>query len=140
MNLQRLCSTLCRLSPVVCLLLATCGESTLFGVRNNAEEEAKLYPANYKADIIAFLRTYLNDPSNIRDAAAADPSFQQIGREDRYVVCLRFNAKATGGNYAGVKDNLVVFVAGKLDRMVPAQDRCTAPAYQPFPELGRLSR
>jgi hypothetical protein len=128
------------LAVVLALSLTGCGGSSMFGARNDAAEEAKLYPANYKADIVAFLRTYLNDPSNIRDAAVAEPSFQQVGPENRYVACLRFNAKAAGNTYAGVKDNLVIFVAGKLDRMVPAQDRCTAPAYQPFPELGRLSR
>jgi len=129
------------LALVLALSLAGCGGSSGFAARNAAEEEAKLYPANYKSDIVAFLRTYLNDPSNIRDAAVSEPSFQQIGPESRYVACLRFNAKATsGGAYSGVKDNLVIFVAGKLDRMVPPQDRCTAAIYQPFPELGRLAR
>jgi hypothetical protein len=129
-----------RLAVVLALSLTGCGGSSMFGARNDAAEEAKLYPANYKADIVAFLRTYLNDPSNIRDPAVAEPSFQQVGPENRYAACLRFNAKATGGTYSGMKDNLVIFVGGKLDRMVPAQDRCTAAAYQPFPELGRLSR
>jgi hypothetical protein len=128
------------LALALALSLAACGGSGSFGARNDAEEEAKLYPANYKADVIAFLRTYLNDPSNIREPAVSEPSFQQVGPESRYVACLRFNARSAGGTYAGVKDNLVIFVAGKLDRMVPAQERCVAASYQPFPELGRLAR
>ncbi len=112
----------------------------MFGTRNDAEKESNLYPANYQADIVAFLHSYLNDPTNVRDPAVAEPTFQQIGTEQRYVACLRFNAKGPGGTYAGLKDNLVVFAAGKLDRMVPAQDRCAYASYQPFPELSRLSR
>jgi len=130
-----------RLSPGLCLLFAltlvACFES---GTLGTGESESKRYPVNYQADIVAFLRSYLNDPTNIRDPAISEPSFQQIGPEQRYVVCLRFNAKGPGGTYAGLKDNLVIFTAGRLDRMVPAQDRCASASYQPFPEISRLAR
>jgi hypothetical protein len=127
------------LAIALTLTLSACwGTSGLFGARET--DEARNYPANYKADIIAFIRTYVNDPTNIRDAAVSEPSFQQVGSEDRFVACLRFNAKGPGGSYAGVKDNLVIFAAGRLDRMMPAQNRCTGAAYEPFPELGRLTR
>src|SRR5262249_52598746 len=118
------------------LSLAACLESGT----SVTESESKRYPVTYQADIVAFMRSYLNDPTNIRDPALSEPSFQQIGPEQRYVVCLRFNAKGAGGTYARLQDNLVIFVAGRLDRMVPAQARSTPASYHPSPELSRLSR
>src|SRR6516162_8537540 len=39
-----------------------------------AEWEAKnLYPRTYRAEIVAYLRTYLNDPSGLREAAISAP-------------------------------------------------------------------
>jgi len=38
--------------------------------------DANVYPDNYKADILAFLRTYLNDPAQIRSAAISEPALK----------------------------------------------------------------
>ncbi len=98
-------------------------------------------PANYKADILSFMRTYLNDPSGVRDAFLSEPSQQTIEGTSRYASCLRYNAKKTGGQYAGSKDSLVLFRGGRLDRVVDnARERCRDAAYKPFPELERLGR
>jgi hypothetical protein len=113
-------------------------------------------PANYKNDILAFLRTYLNDPTNIRDAAVAPPSLQRVGREDRYVACVRFNARRLDGSYAGSLSAAAVFSpAGRLDRFIDLtpdesapdaslrdqlRDGCKTATYQPFPELAQLTR
>ena len=71
-------------------------------------------PTNYKADILAFLRTYLNDPTNVRDASASQPTLQHVGAGDRYVVCVRFNARKSDGKYGGVLDTAAIFNGGKL--------------------------
>jgi len=123
------------------LLGAACGKYE--GTYTQAREvgEANIFPANYRADTIAFLRTWLNDTSGIRDAAITEPVLKSAGRVDRYVLCVRFNAKNSQGKYEGTKDRMVVFLAGKLDTMVDAKrDECTGAKYQPFPELERLSR
>src|SRR5947208_16303819 len=91
-------------------------------------------PQNYKSDILAMLHVYLRDPTHIRDASASEPRLQPIGRTNRYVVCLRFNAKKSNGEYAGLKQYAAVFVAGRLDQMVEAKpEECAKAEYQPFP-------
>jgi hypothetical protein len=120
------------------LLLGGCAAIT-----QRAEREAliNVEPKDYKADIIAFLRTYLNDPSQIREAGVSEPMLKTVGTDNRYVVCLRYNAKTTLGRYAGARDRLAVFVSGRFDRIVEnAREQCKDVALAPFPELERLTR
>jgi hypothetical protein len=60
---------------------------------NRSREVRDPRPENYKSDILAMLPVYLRDPTQIRDAAAAEPTPLLVGTTNRYVVCLRFNAK-----------------------------------------------
>lgn len=122
----------------VALSLGACG-----GVQNQAREAAdpNFAPVNYKPDIQAFLRTYLNDPTKIRGAFISEPALMQIGGVQRYVSCLKFNARKSNGEYEGSKDRLVLFLSGRLDTMVMAKpDQCAKAVYQPFPEIERLTR
>jgi hypothetical protein len=103
--------------------------------------EANIYPQTYRTDILAFLRTYLNDPTHIRGAFIAEPALLPAGPTKRYGVCLRFDARKAGGAYEGSKDRVVFFLSGKLDTMIEAKhDECTHAAFRPFPELERLTR
>ena len=54
--------------------------------------------------------------------------------------CVRFNAKAPTGGYAGVREHMAIFLAGKLDQMGVTRELCKDAAYEPFPELERLTR
>ena len=103
-----------------------------------------IYPASYKDDLLAFLRTYLNDPSHIRGATVTTPQLKPVGRGPRYVACVRFNARDSGGKYVGSKDGAAIYASGKLDRFLdmPREVRefCKDAAYGPFPELEQLSR
>lgn len=123
--------------------------------QGNPFDRSPAPPANYKSDILALLRTYLNDPTNVREAALTQPSLQRVGSNQRYIVCVRFNARKSDGQYAGLIDSAAVFHEGRLDRFVNLTPDETAPdadlrkelggvcktaAYQPFPELERLTR
>jgi len=103
-----------------------------------------VYPQAYRQDLLAFLRTYLNDPSHIRDAAVSQPQLKYVGSGDRYVACVRYNSRNSDGKYLGSKDGAAVYVAGKLDRFfdTPKDVRglCKEVAFAPFPELERLTR
>jgi len=129
--------------PLAIVLLSACG-----GVKDWPHQqgvvrgEANVYPDNYKADILAFLRTYLNDPTQVRGAAISEPALKLgAAGENRYAVCVRFNARKAGGAYEGSKDRLVYFLAGRLDTMIEAKrEQCAGATYQPFPELERLTR
>jgi hypothetical protein len=105
-----------------------------------AEWEAKnVYPQAYRAEILAYLRTYLNDPGGLEEAAVSAPVLKPMGLGKRYVSCLRYRAK-TGGELGSVKDHLVVFVQGKLDAFKEGKEQCAGATYVPFPELESLTR
>ncbi len=98
-------------------------------------------PADYKRDILGAMHAYLNDPTGIRDAEIAQPAVKTVGNLPRYVVCLRFNAKKHGNEYAGVKEIAAVYMVGRFDRFIEKpQEQCAGATYAPFPELQKLSR
>jgi hypothetical protein len=103
-----------------------------------------VYPQQYKQDVLAFLRTYLNDPSHVRGAGISQPQLKYIGPGDRYVACVRYDARNTDGKYLGSKDGAAIYVGGKLDRFFDTpsgvRELCKEVAYAPFPELERLAR
>jgi hypothetical protein len=101
-------------------------------------------PISYRTDIVAFMRTYLNDPRGVHDAYVSEPALRTFESLDRYSVCIRYNARKRNGQYAGSKDSLVLFRDGRLDRIVEldrppsAREICKDAAYQPFPELQNM--
>ena len=107
-------------------------------------ESQNIFPQGYKQDLMAYMRTYLNDPSRIRDAAVSAPVLKDFGPGQRFMTCVRFNARKSDGTYAGSKEGVAVYVSGKLDRFfdVPREVRelCKDAAYAPFPELETLKR
>jgi hypothetical protein len=107
-------------------------------------EAQNVYPQAYKGDLLAFMRTYLNDPTHVRGAVLSQPALKEIGPGQRYVACLRYNARDMQGKYMGLKDGAAVYVLAKLDRFIdtpPAvKDICKDAVYAPFPELEALTR
>jgi hypothetical protein len=122
------------------LLLGACaGQHT--AADNGGDDGINAYPANYKSDIVAGMHAYLNDPTGIRDSAISEPMLKSVGKNTRYVVCVRFNGKQSGNTYAGVKEIAAVFLAGRFDQFVEtAREQCANASYTPFPELGKLPR
>jgi hypothetical protein len=106
-------------------------------------EQQNVFPQNYRNDLLAFLRTYLNDPTHIRGAMVSAPQRKVVGPGERYVACVRYNARVDG-KYAGAKDSVAIYVSGKLDRVLHApaevQGLCKGATYAPFPELEKLTR
>ena len=122
--------TMARLRAVVawtaCALLAVPLANCAGNGHARSDERANVYPENYRNDMIGFLHTYINDPTQVRDAAIADPvlrlvsgspdrgnspldkisrSFERgTGSQERYIVCVRFNAKDRDGRYTGLKN------------------------------------
>jgi|SRR4029079_9600549 hypothetical protein len=105
-----------------------------------------IYPQNYRQDLLAFLRTYLNDPTHVRGAAVSQPQLKHIGPGDRYVSCVRFNSRNSDGKYMGSKEGAATFVSGKLERFFDTprelreRELCKDAVFAPFPELERLAR
>lgn len=114
-----------------------------FGDRKADDSGVNVYPANYKADILAGMHAYLNDPTGIRDGAVSQPMLKSVGDNTRYIVCLRFNGKQDDGSYAGDKLIAAVFLAGRFDEFTDAaaaREPCAGAAYASFPELEQLKR
>ena len=99
------------------------------------------FPSNYRSEILAFMRTYLNNPVGVREAAMADPVQRTVGGRLRYVSCLRYTAREVDGTTRGVGERAVIYIDGRLDRLVEnASELCAGPAYAAFPELEKLVR
>jgi len=106
-----------------------------------------VYPAGYKTDILAFMRTYLNNPGGVRNASVSPPQLKQLGpndRGERYVACVRYTARNSDGKYAAPKEGAATFLSGKLDRFLDlpreARELCKEAAFAPFFELEKLTR
>ena len=124
------------------LLLSGCagGERDYSGPETKGGASVNIVPESYRAEIVAYQRSYLNDPSGIRQAGISQPALKNVGVGERYVVCVRFDAKGANGAYTGVREYLAIFLAGKLDQMGQTREQCKDASYQPFPELERLTR
>jgi hypothetical protein len=130
------------LTPLLLALALTGCNSEWFGSRDLAALAYRTEPVpGYKTDIIALMRTYLNDPAGVRDAFISEPALRPIENAERYTVCLRYTARKGGGQYAASKDSVVIFREGRVDHIVDTvREMCKDAAYQPFPELEHLTR
>jgi hypothetical protein len=100
-------------------------------------------PTSYKADILAAMHAYLSDPTGIRDAGISEPTLRSatMSTPARYIGCVRYNAKKTATVYAGMHEVAAIFLAGRFDQFVdPPKELCAGVTYEPFPELGTLTR
>jgi len=88
------------------LTLSGCGSSPLSGgddTRSTSFVESanadQPFPANYKPEILAFFKTYLNNPVGVHEAAIAEPVQRTVSGRVRYVSCLRFAERQSDGSY-----------------------------------------
>jgi hypothetical protein len=104
-------------------------------------EAQNVPPQGYRQDLIAYMRTYLNDPSGIRGATVSPPALRDFGPGQRYVACVRYAERKSDGK---PKEGAAVFVSGKLDRYFDTprdvRELCKDAAYAPFPEMEAIKR
>ena len=105
--------------------LAGCSQ---FG-KPEEKPEPNIYPANYKTDLLAYLREKPDVLVNASAAYISTPALKQFGSESRYFVCLQIDGQK------GRKEKFVVFYAAVINQFVDAtSEQCGAAAYQSFPE------
>jgi hypothetical protein len=129
------------LLPVV---LAACagGEDreAAFNIDNGTGADQP-FPNNYRTELLAFMKTYLNNPAGVHDAVMAEPVQRTVGGRLRYVSCLRFSAREGDGTYRQPRERAILYVNGRLDRVAEnASEVCSGAVYAPFPELEKLTR
>jgi hypothetical protein len=104
-------------------------------------EETRTTSFDESAETIAFMRTYLNDPVGVREAAMAEPVQRTVGGRVRYVSCLRFAERQSDGTYREPRERAILFINGRLDHVMQnARETCEGAVYAPFPELEKMTR
>jgi hypothetical protein len=99
------------------------------------------FPANYRTELLAFMRTYLNNPVAVRDAVLAEPVQRTVGGRVRYVTCVRFTPREADGSYREQRERAILYVNGRLDRVIEnASEVCAGAVYAAFPDLEKLTR
>jgi hypothetical protein len=126
------------------LALAACmdsDESRPTSFIEDSNDASQLFPNNFRAELVAFMRTYLNNPVGVHEASLAEPVQRTIGGRVRYVSCVRFAERRADGRYGEARERAVVFVNGRLDRIAPnAGEACAGAVYAAFPDLERMTR
>lgn len=123
----------------------TTGEPTQADLRATWESR-NVAPTNYKGDILDYMRTYLNNPAGVRNAAITAPARKVIPGDpaDRFTACVRYTAKNSTGAYGAQKTGVAVYANGRFDRFIETpvvvRDVCKEMAFAPFPELEQLKR
>jgi hypothetical protein len=125
------------------MALAACasGEGSSISYTDDRGLAEQPFPANYRPELLAFMKTYLNDPVGLHDAVMAQPVQRTVGGRLRYVSCLRFSSRDTDGNYREPRERAVVYVDGRLDHVVEKSgELCAGVTYAAFPELEKMTR
>ena len=76
------------------------------------------FPDNFRGDMLALMRSYLNNPVGVRDASMAEPAQREVGGRQFYVSCLHFTPRETDGTYKVMRERAVIFVNGRADRVI----------------------
>ena len=112
-----------------------------FSLLNDKPDTPQSFPGNYRVELLAFMKTYLNNPVGVRDAAMAEPVMRDVNGRMRYVSCLRYTSRESDGSYREPHERAVLFVNGRLDRMIEkGGELCQGVALAPFPELEKMTR
>jgi hypothetical protein len=112
-----------------------------FGGPKNAQQPAaaataadpNIYPANYRSDLLDFLKQSLTQRADFRGAMIAPPMLRPIGDSQHYMVCLQFNGNSQ------LKSKVAIYLAGQITQFIDATPQyCAGAAYQPFPEREKV--
>jgi hypothetical protein len=129
------------LLPIALAACAGSDDARSISYTNDRGVANQPYPNNYRAELQAFMKTYLNNPVGVHDAAMAEPVQRTVGGRLRYVSCLRFTPRESDGSYHEPRERAVLYVDGRLDHVVEnATEICAGAVYAPFPELEKLTR
>ncbi len=126
------------------ILLVACASSEEGGSVSYTDDRGvanQPFPANYRAELLAFMKSYLNNPVGLHDAVMAEPVQRTVGGRQRYVSCLRFSSRDADGSYREPRERAVVYVDGRLDHVVEKPgELCAGATYAAFPDLEKLTR
>ena len=129
------------LLPIVLAACASSDEVRSITYTDDRGVSNQPFPNNYKSEILSFMKTYLNNPVGVRNAVMAEPIQRVVGGRLRYVSCLRFSPRNSDGNYAEPRERAILYVDGRLDRIIEnASEPCAGAVYAPFPDMEKMTR
>jgi len=129
------------LLPIVLAACAGSDDGRSISYTSDRDGTNQPLPATYRPQLLAFMKTYLNDPVGVHDAMMAEPVERTVGGRLRYVSCLHFSPRESDGSYRGLRERAIVFVDGRLDHVVEnAGETCAGVVYALFPELEKMTR
>jgi hypothetical protein len=100
--------------------------------------DPNITPVDYKQEMLDGLKRAIDDPTNVRDAFISAPVLTQVGNDQRYSACVRYNSRENN-RYIGNRERIAYFYGGHINQLVEATaGQCSKAAYQPFPELEKL--
>jgi hypothetical protein len=128
--------------PMVLVACAGSDDSRSFSLFGDSSKDLpQSVPGNYRTEVLAFMRTYLNNPVGVREAALGEPVMRDVNGKMRYITCLRYTARESDGSYREPRERAVLFVNGRLDRMIEKSgELCAGVALSPFPDLEKMAR
>jgi hypothetical protein len=123
--------------------LAGCSGSSLPDLSSYYKEKPtgqNTFPADYKQELAAFLRSYIENPRQVRDAAIGTPVLRPVGGgQPRYVTCVRYNPRNFENKYLGNTEKLAIFIDGKMNQFLESDPQiCSGLAYQRYPEIENM--
>lgn len=114
-------------SALIALALAGCSS---FGAKKDVPVDPNAYPANYRAQLVAFLRQSLTNRADFRGALISQPMLKPVGNSQHYVVCLQLRGSGMA------KSKVAIYFADRISQFVdPTPEQCGDAAYAPFTEL-----
>ena len=127
---------------ILALGLGGCSGSSLPDLSSYYKEKPtgqNVFPANYKQELAEFLRTYIENPRQVRDASIGTPVLRPFGGQPRYVTCVRYNPRNFENKYEGNQEKLAIFIDGKMNQFVDSDPQiCPGLAYQRYPEIENM--
>ena len=97
------------------------------------------FPGQLQAGNSRYAIAHARQPANVRDAFITDPTLAPVGKDQRYIICVRYNGRNLSQQYTGSKDRIGYFYGGHLNQLIDATpEQCGNAPYKPFPELERL--
>jgi hypothetical protein len=127
--------------PIALTACAGDDESRSFSLFDSGKDTPQSFPNNYRSELPAFMKTYLNNPVGVRDAALSEPVMRDVNGKMRYITCLRYSARESDGSYREPRERAVLFVNGRLDRMIEkGGELCAGVTVAPYPDLEKMTR
>jgi hypothetical protein len=101
--------------------------------------DPNVFPKDYRTQVADFLRTYLENPTGVREAFISEPALKPVGQRQQYVSCVRYNPRDSKQQYMGHREDIAIFLGGRLTQYLPGnREMCGAAAYQRYPEIEKM--